>query len=291
MCGLLNHKLQTGHLLYPRMVRKKMCSGLKNTAKIRHSLVFQSTSNKPANPTATMRLSDPHCPALTRLWWMLLGCLAVGVTQAESVRWQKHEDLEQQAQHHLMAQLPPNTKVRIHPLEKQLQLQACTQPEFFIPSTTGALRGQIRIGARCTHPQNWTVYLGVNIQEAKTYYVTNTALEAGHLLTETDLNTLQGWSDELPSGVVFDGESWLGQRLTQNIPAGTPLQRQWLRIDYVINTGQSVKIRAQTPQFQISSEGKALNRAAVGQNVQVRTPSGQVVGGKAQLGGWVEVAF
>jgi flagellar basal body P-ring formation protein FlgA len=240
-----------------------------------------------------MLLSRLQPTDIARLLFVLSMTFTCHIGCAETVRWQKSDVLQQLVEDFLRPQLPNNTRVQVKPMDTSLRVQACQKPEIFIPNnTTGILRGTVRIGARCTQPQQWTVYLGVNIQETKAYFVTSTALEANHILGSNDVHLAQGWSDELPSGVVVDGgEPWQGLRLTQAVPSGTPLQRQWLRFEYVINVGQTVKVKTQTLQFQVSSEGKALNRAAVGQEVQVRTSSGQVISGKAQLGGWVEVAF
>jgi len=60
--------------------------------------------------------------------------------------------------------------------------------------------------------------------------------------------------------------------------------------EMVINAGQTVRLQIESTGFRISSEGRALHSAAAGQQVQVRTSSGQVVSGKAQPGGWVEIS-
>jgi flagella basal body P-ring formation protein FlgA len=67
------------------------------------------------------------------------------------------------------------------------------------------------------------------------------------------------------------------------------LRSDQLIAPWVVQQGQSVKMQSSGPGFSVSSEGKALNNAAAGQLVQVRTNSGQTVSGIARPGGIVEV--
>jgi flagella basal body P-ring formation protein FlgA len=62
-----------------------------------------------------------------------------------------------------------------------------------------------------------------------------------------------------------------------------------LKNEYIINFGQTVKIAVGGSGFRINAEGKAMNSAALGQNVQVKMASGQIISGIARSGGFVEV--
>jgi len=137
--------------------------------------------------------------------------------------------LRDQAQAYLAASIPGKVRVQIAPLDPQLQLPACPRPEIFMPPGTGAMRGTVRIGARCKQPQAWAIYLTATIQEARTYYLAKEALEAGRLLSASDLVADQAFPDELPPGAVVDERQWQGRTLTQPVSAGSPLRLQWLR--------------------------------------------------------------
>jgi flagella basal body P-ring formation protein FlgA len=64
-----------------------------------------------------------------------------------------------------------------------------------------------------------------------------------------------------------------------------------LRAPTVIRAGQVVRMVAKGQGFQVTSEGRALSTANLGQTVSVRTSSGQVVSGVAQENGVVEIPF
>ena len=222
---------------------------------------------------------------------LLQGCLLLTSLAAQAQPSTRHnlDALREQVATAVGAQLPASSRVRVSPLDPQLQLPACPRPEVLLPSGPQPLRGQLRIGVRCHKPQPWTVYLSASIQESRTYYLARTPLQAGHQLQAQDLTTAQAYGEELPPGAVTDEKQWLGRSLTAAVAAGAPLRQQWLRNVNVVTAGQNVKLVLEGPGFRIESEGRALGNAPAGQPVQVRAASGQIVSGKAQAGGWVEL--
>ncbi len=62
-----------------------------------------------------------------------------------------------------------------------------------------------------------------------------------------------------------------------------------MRRTWIIKAGQSVQILAQGDGFNVTSEGKALNNAAIADNVRVRLASGQIISGKATEQGTIEL--
>ncbi len=232
---------------------------------------------------------------MKRLLRLLLGCLLLGCLAAQAQPQPlspRHplDALRAQVASAVAAQLPASSRVHVSPPDARLQLPACPRPEVMLPASHQPLRGQLYVGVRCHQPQPWTVYLSVLIEEARTYYLAKTALPAGHQLQAQDLTTRQALGEELPPGAVTDEKQWQGRSLTTAVAAGAPLRLQWLRSVNVISAGQNVKLVYMGAGFRIDSEGRALGNAAAGQTVQVRVTSGQVVSGKAQVGGWVELA-
>lgn len=228
---------------------------------------------------------------MKRPYRLLPGCLLLIslATQAQPSTRHNLDALRQQVAGAVEAQLPASSRVSVGPLDPQLQLPACPRPEVMLPSGQQPLRGQLRIGVRCHKPQPWTVYLSATIQESRSYYLARTPLQAGHQLQAQDLTTEQTYAENLPPGAVTEEKQWLGRSLTAAVAAGTPLRLQWLRSVNVITAGQTVKLVLEGAGFHIDSEGRALGNAMAGQQVQVRTTSGQAVSGKAQAGGWVEI--
>jgi flagella basal body P-ring formation protein FlgA len=63
----------------------------------------------------------------------------------------------------------------------------------------------------------------------------------------------------------------------------------WLTLPTVIKAGNKVRLQTRTATFTVSQEGTALNNAAPGELVRVKTPGGRVVQGTAKQDGTVEV--
>jgi flagella basal body P-ring formation protein FlgA len=108
-----------------------------------------------------------------------------------------------------------------------------------------------------------------------------------------DYDKVWHWKDfpeKLPFGVLTDPQLIVGKTVINIIEAGTPMIGPGLKNEYVINFGQIVKISVGGSGFRINTEGKAMNSAVLGQNVQVKMASGQVINGIARSGGLVEVS-
>jgi flagella basal body P-ring formation protein FlgA len=83
----------------------------------------------------------------------------------------------------------------------------------------------------------------------------------------------------------------IGKTVIIGASTGQAFRHDMLRAPQVIQQGQTVKLMAKGNGFQVTSEGKALANATLGQMVSVRTQSGQVISGIAKQNGVVEVNF
>jgi len=85
----------------------------------------------------------------------------------------------------------------------------------------------------------------------------------------------------LALGSVSERTLGSGQALTSNM-----LRRAWR-----IETGQTVRVIAQGDGFSVQSAGKAMNNAALNDQIRVRLDSGQIVNGQLMDSGDVRVIF
>lgn len=219
--------------------------------------------------------------------------LAYSLPSLAGSQWQDLESIRagaiQFAQQQTAAQ-PGTVSVTATPIDPRLRLPACPDMEFFAP-TGSRLWGNSNVGARCSAPSSWTVYVPVTVKVTAEIVFAARPLIAGQKLTEPDILIKSDDLTQFASGVITDPKQVLGKTAALGVPAGHPLRLDMLRAAYVIQQGQSVKIVAQGRGFQVNAEGKALTNAAAGQIVPVRTASGQVIKGTAKEGGIVEVPF
>jgi flagella basal body P-ring formation protein FlgA len=183
-----------------------------------------------------------------------------------------------------------DTKIRVQSPQDDIDLPECQKLEFLTNSNTNQVNGNIRVTARCFAPKPWTIYLSASVSQKKTYYISKSRLEPGRVIRDTDLTAAKDFPENLPFGVLTDPQLIVGKTVINTIEAGTPMIGPGLKNEYVINFGQIVKISVGGSGFRINAEGKAMNSAVLGQSVQVKMASGQVINGIARSGGLVEVS-
>jgi flagella basal body P-ring formation protein FlgA len=93
----------------------------------------------------------------------------------------------------------------------------------------------------------------------------------------------------LPPTVLTDSTQAVGKTVRLGIGPGQPVRSDQLIAPWAVQQGQNVTTVSGGEGFSVSSSGKALNNAAEGQVVQVRTSSGQTISGIARAGGIVEI--
>jgi flagella basal body P-ring formation protein FlgA len=188
------------------------------------------------------------------------------------------------------AGLPGTVTFQIGQLDRHARLAACDAFEPFLPSGS-RLWGKTTVGVRCLGPGRWTVYVPVQVRIAGHYLVAARQLAPGQVVGAADLLPQGGDLGALPANTLTDPAQAIGKTTRQAVAAGQPLRSELLSAALVVQQGQSVKLHSSGAGFSVSNEGKALNNAAEGQVVQVRTASGQVVSGIARPGAIVEVSY
>lgn len=188
------------------------------------------------------------------------------------------------------AGLPGQASFSVNPVENSASRPACANLEVSLAPGARSI-GRSTVLVRCRSEANWAIYVPVRIRLITEYLVTNRPLNQGQLIGEGDLARHNGDLGDLPNGVLLDPAQAIGRVAAMAIPAGRPLQIEWLRQPPVVQAGQTVKVISRGPAFEVSNEGRALTAAAEGKVVQVRLNSGQVVSGLARAGGIVEISF
>ncbi len=186
--------------------------------------------------------------------------------------------------------LPGTPSFHVNSIDAANNLPSCEAFEPFLPA--GArLWGRTTVGVRCAAGANWSLFVKVQVKVEGDYLVAAHALAQGQVLTAADLGRQHGDLTEQPAGVLVEPEQAIGRTVTLGLSAGRPLRSDMLRQVQAVLQGQSVKVLSGGKNFQVSTEGRALNAAAAGQVVQVRLASGQVLSGIARPGGVVEISY
>lgn len=229
------------------------------------------------------------------LCWALFGLLLPGLPvqaagqQKRMAAHQSHADIRAAVENFVRAQTltsPGRISIRVGEIDRRVVLPACTTLETFLPPG-GKLLGNSTVGVRCAGAAPWKLFVTVQVKVSANLLVTSRPLQLGHVLRAEDIS---GRNGELSSaGMLTDPAQAIGKVLKFGIGAGQVLKQDMLRAPYVVTQGQTVQLQVEEQGFRVRAEGQALNNAAEGENVQIKTASGRVVTGIAREGGLIEV--
>ncbi|MFC4274287.1 flagellar basal body P-ring formation chaperone FlgA [Achromobacter aloeverae] len=186
-----------------------------------------------------------------------------------------------------LASISPNPTIKFDEIHTD-RLQACDDLAAFM-SAGARPRSRMSVGVRCAAPKPWSIYVQASISVPGQYVVAARTINAGEPITPDAMAPRDGDLVNLPPGAVTDAQSIVGMTASYRIASGQPIKLTSLRSIGTIQRGQTVRINAHGRGFTVSSEGVAMESAAPGSTVQVRTPSGQIVSGIVQRTGSVEV--
>jgi len=183
----------------------------------------------------------------------------------------------------LKAQRTEGSKLRMEvtvgALDSRVKLAACGNIEAYLPPGS-RLWGRSRIGMRCVDGiSRWNVTLPVTVKAMGEAWVIRNQVNSGASISESDVTRGEiDWAEE-QSPVLADKTAWLGQTASRALTTGQAMRQGMVRPAQVFQAGASVKIVAQGPGFQISSEAQALSAGVIGQQARVRMDNGRVASG------------
>lgn len=221
--------------------------------------------------------------------WLAALCLAAGVAPAQEV--QDLAAIQRAGETFVEAQtrsLPGKVEIAVAPLDPRTRLACCERLQPFLAPGV-KLWGNANVGVRCVQPDPWTVFLPVTVKVFAEVVVLARPVARGHAFTAEDLRLQNLDLAQQPAGVFTDASQVLGKLSTGAFAAGTALRADQVRAPLAVNYGQPVRILFQGEGFRVSSEGRALGNAAVGESVQVRAASGRMLRATVREPGVVEV--
>ncbi|SDK12330.1 flagella basal body P-ring formation protein FlgA [Methylophilus rhizosphaerae] len=187
---------------------------------------------------------------------------------------------------------PGKVNIEIQPLDSRIRIAECDLMEGF--TVQGArLWGKTHVGVRCVQSATkpWTLYVQTDVQVWGDYAVTALPLSQGSPLQSSDVVMQTGDLTKLPAGIITDLSMLEGKKTLLNMPLGTVLRPDLLKSMPVVMQGQTVQLSSRGEGFVITADGTAMQTANVGQVVDVKVSSGQLVKGIAQANGKVDVRF
>lgn len=177
-------------------------------------------------------------------------------------------------------------RVRMGPVDERLHLAACPEPRFFLPQGVRPW-GNGSLGARCETPGRWHLYISFQASLRGPALVAARPLPARTVPGPGDLELRLVDFQQDPDRHLREIPP--GTKLLRPLAEGQPLMLGNIEQPDVIRAGEKVRVTAAGAGFQVAQEGTALGRAAPGESVKVKMPSGRVIRGTATRDGAVRV--
>lgn len=211
-------------------------------------------------------------------------CLADGeLLDAQRLRAQAAAWLEQKT----VASYPGSlVEVTVGEIDARQTFPACADPRFFLPAHA-QLWGRGSLGVRCETPTPWSFYLGYQNRVSGPALVATRPIAAREVPGAADVQLRQIEYTQSPD--LYPRVIPADVRVNRPVAAGQPIVVSWLILPAVVQAGHKVRLQTTTAAFSVSQEGTALNTAAPGESVKVKTSNGRVVHGTANRDGSVEV--
>jgi flagella basal body P-ring formation protein FlgA len=125
----------------------------------------------------------------------------------------------------------------------------------------------------------WNVTLPATVRALGVAWVVKNPVSVGQEIADNDVVAAEvDWAAE-PDPVLPERALWVGQVATRALTTGQTLRRSMVKPAQVFQAGAPVRVVAQGPGFQASSDAQALTGGVVGQLVRVRMESGRIASG------------
>ncbi len=218
---------------------------------------------------------------------LLLTLCAVGPAMAaDEIETQSRSSILSSAEGYLQTTLQDQHSGRIDVkmghLDSRLRLARCTQDlQAFQPS--GARNsGRTSVGVRCPDTAGWTIYVPADISVFTKALVASRSLARGINLTQDDVTLVETEVSGMGQGYLEALADIDGLETRRPVAAGTVLTTAMVKAPLLVKRGDRVRLVSGEGPIKVEMLGEAIEAAARGERVRVRT-----LNSKRVLEGWV----
>lgn len=182
-------------------------------------------------------------------------------------------------------------EVKVGKLDPRLKLAPCQRIAAYLPPGL-PVWGSTRMGLRCTQgPKLWNVSIPLQVSVWTQATVVKTALPAGTVLDAGQVGQAEVDIAAAPGAAVGDPMLVVGRTLGRSLAAGATLRQSDLKARQFFAAGETVRVTALGPGWQVVTEGQAVGAGIEGQTVHVRTEGGRLLNARPTGDRQVEVAL
>lgn len=170
-----------------------------------------------------------------------------------------------------------HAKVEAIAPDPRLRLPACTSPlRAVVPAGQAGQERQL-VAVACDSGARWRVNIATRVSVERIVLVARRPLPRGAAFRPEDFSLVRQLQSGTAADRVQSADSLAERRLRRPISAGTVLTYDMLESALVIRRGQAVVLLARTGEFEIRSDGLAMQDARSGDRVRVQNLSSRRV--------------
>ena len=136
--------------------------------------------------------------------------------------------------------------------------------------------GNMTIGAQCDNKKS---FIQIYVAISGHYLIAKQPITAGSVITEDLIDLKSGWLDKLPSSVILNKSDVLNYIATRNINQNETIKMAMLQKNWLVKAGQIVKVIIDDEDYQVTTNGKALNNAILDDKISIKLNSGNIIEG------------
>ncbi|PXV88516.1 flagellar basal body P-ring formation chaperone FlgA [Gilliamella apicola] len=136
--------------------------------------------------------------------------------------------------------------------------------------------GNMTIGVQCDNKKS---FMQIYVAVSGHYLIAKQPITAGSVITEDLIDLKSGWLDKLPSSVILNKSDVLNYIATRNINQNETIKMAMLQKNWLVKAGQIVKVIIDDEDYQVTTNGKALNNAILDDKISIKLNSGNIIEG------------
>lgn len=229
----------------------------------------------------------------------ILGLIALylmaGIANAQT-EWEPHSRIVSSAIQYLES-LPPvdpnQTRVEITParLDARLRMPACRVPLQSSLNGNQKALGRVIVEVSCQDEKPWKVRLPAQVLVFVPVAITSKPIARNQQISKLDVILEDRDISKLNRGYYSNLKDVAGLVTRNQIRSGIVINPGQIRAPYLVQKGQTVRIVAKTPTYEVAMQGKALSNGALGEIIRVKNSKSQrIVEGVVSAQGVIEIS-
>lgn len=209
--------------------------------------------------------------AITPICSLLLTTILVWSAQVAAATGHPHADIVNSAQQFLQQSARNEGKfeleIQVSPLDPRLQLAACHTPlQAYAPPGFRAT-GNTNVGIRCTGQQPWNILIPARIRAYTHIVVSARPVAKGSTFSSADITLKREDISALSSGYFTDPSEVIGKTAKMPIMLEHVITPINIAPALVVKRGDNVIIVASSDDYEIRTDGTAMQDGAVGDSI------------------------